>query len=126
MERKLPNICEIILQNDGKFNGILNVKTQKRTRIEFDQVEEGKVAQLVKRLASIHVPHENKENIKPKKCTLLQTFGVTSPAELDIENRWKNNKSYEGLNMPIGFDMDNKPFSLPLNFIIGDNLSLFL
>ena len=54
--RQLPNICEFILQNDSKFKGILNVKTQKRTQIVFDTIDTEEVEKLVERLAPIRVP----------------------------------------------------------------------
>ncbi|MBE5935566.1 MAG: FHA domain-containing protein [Lachnospiraceae bacterium] len=110
--RQLPNVCELILQNDDKFRGILNVKTQRRTRINFDCVEEGKVIDFVRRLAPIKVPEVVTGEVVMDKCTLLETFGVKTVKDLNIEKRWKENNSYEGLNIPIGLNKKNEVFNL--------------
>lgn len=111
----IPHICQIILQNDNCFKGILNVNTQKRTSISFDSLSNEKAEIFVKNISAIRVAQTNNNNRIPSRCSFLEMYKVTTPEELDILNRWKDNNAADNLLLSLGKSSREKTFKLDVH-----------
>ena len=111
----IPHICQIILQNDNCFKGILNVNTQKRTSIKFDTLSNEKAENFVKNISALRVAQTDRNNRIPSKCSFLEMYKATTPEELDILNRWKENNAADNLLLSIGKSSGGKTFKLDVH-----------
>ena len=113
--QQIPHICQLILQNDNCFKGVLNVNTQKRTTIKFDSLSDDKTEIFVKNLSAIRVAQVNKYKHIPSRCTFLEMYKASTPEELDILNRWKDNNAADNLLLSLGKSSREKTFKLDVH-----------
>lgn len=100
----LPNACDYIIQNDGFYQGIYNVSAQKEERIDitFDKLDEGELQKLSRRLANIEVQELETGGEIPTALTFFEMYGVSRPQELNAQERWLKNRTYDNIRGMIG------------------------
>lgn len=100
----LPNSCEEIICNDGQLTGLYNVNEgmARLKRIAFDHVDHRLLAIQARSLAGIEVEHAQKGGGIPNQLDFLTMYGVNTLKELQAAQRWKKNRVYESMRVPVG------------------------
>lgn len=101
---QLPNSCERIIENDGYSNGIYNIREGMGNfkKLVFDEVEQGLLQEQARNLAGIEVEGAQRGSDIPGQLEFLEMYGVNSVEELNVVQRWKKNRVYESMRVPIG------------------------
>lgn len=100
----LPNSCEEIIQNDGTASRFFHVYDDERQSrdLVFDEVDEEELEQLARRLCGTEV-HESLDSGEiPGALTFFEMYGVSTLDQLHVLERWKKNRNYENMRVPIG------------------------
>ena len=99
---ELPNDCSKIIQNDNIFTGMYSLSSDERISIRFDSVEDYDLENFARRLANTEVEEKEISSEIPSTLTFLEMYGVKSPYEMNSAERWKKNRNYESMKVPIG------------------------
>lgn len=101
----LPNSCEEIIRKDEKVTGYYHIyDKEKRSRnLTFETVSEKELDQLSRRLCDIKTRDglETAGEI-PDVLGFLDLYEATAVEQLQVRNRWKRNRTYESMRVPIG------------------------
>lgn len=113
----LPNECEYIIQNDGNFHGIYDVKDsqEERLQVEFDMVSDSKVCQFAKRLSNIYVRETESGGDIPSSITFFEMYGVNRLEELNVLDRWRKNRTYDNIRGMTGAKAGGAPSYLDVH-----------
>lgn len=100
----LPNTCENIIQNDGAMSRFFHVYDSERQtqNLVFDQVDLSQLENLSRRLCDIEVKEIRGNGEIPGKIDFLEMYGVNTLEQLGVLERWKKNRNYENMRVPIG------------------------
>lgn len=100
----LPNVCEQIIQNDGEFSGMYNVRKsdKEKTKIAFDRVSPDKLEKFTRRLSAIEVKVTDVNSELPNSLDFFEMYGVSGLQEFKVLERWKKNRTYESMKALIG------------------------
>lgn len=99
---QLPNECEYLLQKDGDFCGIYNLAEEESLAIRFDDVSSQKMECFARRLLPIEVRETERGRDIPGSLTFLEMHNVQRLDELEVEERWRKNRTYENMRALIG------------------------
>lgn len=101
---ELPNSCEQVVCNDGMAAGIYNVKEGMSSfkPISFDQTTHSLLENFARSIAGVEVEDAQKGGTIPRELDFLSMYGADSPEELGIAQRWKKNRVYESMRVPVG------------------------
>lgn len=100
----LPNSCENIIQNDGaapRFFHVYNEEEQTKELV-FDSITREELDALSRRLCGIEVNEELGNGEIPSSLDFMEMYGVHTLEELHVLERWKKNRNYESMRVPIG------------------------
>src|SRR5699024_6621658 len=100
----LPNVCEDIIQYDTFFQGCYNVmeNREERQRINFDGIRGPWLETLGRRLIKLK-GNEIESNAEiPSSLSFLDMYHVHNLAELNVEERWRKNRTYNSMRALIG------------------------
>lgn len=100
----LPNECEYMIQNDAAFRGCYSVRDARSRwkEIRFDLVEPFRVEALAARLARVRIQTPDTQQEIPDVLTFLDMYRAGSVEDLGILARWRANKSFNSIEVPIG------------------------
>ena len=101
---QLPNACEFIIQNDGYFQGIYDVRkgeTERKT-LSFDEVSLRLINRLARTMSNIEVNETEIGGEIPSSVTFFDMYGVKRLSELQVKDRWRKNRTYDSLKALIG------------------------
>ncbi|MBQ9991576.1 MAG: type VII secretion protein EssC [Lachnospiraceae bacterium] len=100
----LPNTCEYIVENTENFQGMYRITDgpDERIKIRYDQISAETLAAFARRLASIEVSEMETGGEIPNVLTFFDMYGIQSPEELDVLERWKKNRTYESIKALVG------------------------
>ncbi len=99
----LPNECENIIENDKYFCGTYNIASvANRKAVAFDNVSSGEVLALAKRLSEIKVSEAESVLDIPQSIDFFEMFGVKSLKALNVEERWKKNRTFNSMSAVVG------------------------
>lgn len=100
----LPNSCEQIVQNDGKDSCFFHVfNSEERSKdLVFETVSERQLEGLARRLCDIEVNEVIGNGEIPNSLDFFEMYGVSTLDELQVLDRWKKNRNYENMRVPIG------------------------
>lgn len=100
----LPNCCEEIIQNDGAGAAYYHVSnpSERSQDLVMETVERDKLEQLARRLCDIEVNETVENGEIPNSLDFFEMFGVSTLEELQVLDRWKKNRNYENMRVPIG------------------------
>lgn len=100
----LPNTCEYIIENDNSFQGIYKVgnEVSEKQQIIFDDVSVESLEGFARRLSGIKVNEPETGGEIPADLSFLDMYQVNRIEELNIENRWMKNRTYDSMKALIG------------------------
>lgn len=100
----LPNTCENIIQNDGRASRFFHVyDSEKHTKdLVFETVGINQLENLARKLCDIEVNEIKGNGEIPDKVDFLEMYGADTLEELGVPERWKKNRSYESMRVPVG------------------------
>jgi S-DNA-T family DNA segregation ATPase FtsK/SpoIIIE len=100
----LPNSCEEIIQNDKLGTRMFNVYNEEKysSDLEIESVTTTDLERLAKRLCNIEVNETVESGEIPDSLDFFDMFGVRSLEELHVLDRWRKNRNYETMRVPIG------------------------
>ena len=109
------NIKTILILEDSK-TGLLLLNESKisNTKIQLDCLKEINLDMVSRKIASIDHVKGMKSQI-PESITFFGLYGVQTPEELDIENRWRKNSSHKTLAVPLGLRGEKDIVNLDLH-----------
>ena len=102
---ELPNSCEFIIQNDGKYTGMYDVydREDEKQKIVFDDItSKEQLINFARRLSNLQVQELEEGGEIPSNLTFFEMLGVRSPEEIPVEEFWKKNRIYENIKGMIG------------------------
>ncbi len=112
----LPQQCQSIvrLRREGSF-----VRMTYPASVDYplipDQIKQAELTEYARSLAPLRLHASNKLEI-PQSVSLLDLFSVSRVADLNVEQRWANNrKSQQSLVAPIGMTAGNQLQMLDLH-----------
>lgn len=98
----LPNACESIIENTTHFAGLLHPMQDDRQPVRFDQPSLDEMRRQAHALAGLQV-HEPESGAEiPDQLDFLSMFGVRRLDELQVADRWRKNRTYTSMRVPIG------------------------
>lgn len=100
----LPNSCEQIIQNDANGRVAFHVfdECDRSKDLEFEAVSEVQLEQLARRLCDVEVNETVESGEIPNSLDFFEMYGVSTLEQLNVLDRWKKNRSYENMRVPIG------------------------
>lgn len=114
-QEELPNQCECVIRNDGIFSGIWNVKQKEKIQIQFDTVIKEQVDTLARRMSFLKVNERETGGEIPDSVTFFEMYGVGSPEELRVPERWRRNRTYSSMRALIGIKSGGEKCYLDLH-----------
>ena len=101
---ELPNTCENIIQNDGReFKYFHAFDSEQETKgLVFESVSIEELERLSRRLCDVEVNEIKGNGEIPNALDFFEMFGVGTLDELSVIERWKKNRNYESMRVPIG------------------------
>ncbi len=100
----LPNGCEFILENTSDFQGSYRVTDgmDERIPIRFDMITGNALDRFARRFCGMKVREEETGGELPASISFFDMYGVTHPCELNVEDRWRKNRTYESMKALVG------------------------
>ncbi len=113
----LPNECDFIIQNDGRFAGMYSVDAdeEERTAICFDTITDSQLERLSRTLADIEVNETETGGDIPASLTFFDMFGINRPEEFHVVEKWKKNRTYDSMKAVIGQKAGGSPWYLDIH-----------
>ena len=101
---QLPNNCVDIIRNDAEFCGTLNTELGETSRqqISFDDIDAEMADSFARNLSTIEVRETEVGGDVPDTLSFLEMYHVHSVEELNADERWLKNRTYENMRVPIG------------------------
>jgi S-DNA-T family DNA segregation ATPase FtsK/SpoIIIE len=114
---ELPNQCEVIVENDETYSGMYRTTDdyEDRKAISFDTVGISEVAAFADRIANVEVQEIETGGDIPTSITFFEMYGVKKLEDLDVENRWKKNRTYESMKALVGQKAGGAPCYLDIH-----------
>ena len=103
--QQLPNACDIVIENDNYFRGIIDLSrddTGRKQPVRFDHTDREALEAFGKRLANISVKEMEVNTEIPDSLGFLEMYGVHKPEELGVPERWRKNRTYNSMKAIIG------------------------
>lgn len=101
---ELPNICEHIIENTSRFQGMYAVTdpVKEQRPIRFDKVSAGQLESFARALSCIQVNEIETGGELPGSLTFFDMYGVHTLKELNVEARWRKNRTYDSIKGLLG------------------------
>lgn len=112
---QLPNECEYLLQKDNEFCGIRNLTQDYSLPVVFDNVSGEELELFARRLLPIEVRELEKGRDIPSSLTFFEMQGIQRPGELNVEEKWCKNRTYENMRALIGVREGGRPLFLDVH-----------
>ncbi|MCD8157244.1 MAG: type VII secretion protein EssC [Clostridiales bacterium] len=102
--RDLPNTCEFIIQNDGQGSGFFHVfhEMEESRDLTLERVTGAQLEKLARTLCDIEVKETAVSGEIPDSMDFFEMYGIRSLEQLGVVERWKKNRNYETMRVPIG------------------------
>lgn len=114
---ELPNQCEYIIENDESYSGCYHTTDdyEDRQAIVFDEIAIEEASAFADRIANIEVQEIETGGDVPNSITFFEMYGIKKLEELDVENRWKKNRTYESMRALVGQKAGGAPCFLDIH-----------
>ncbi len=115
-ERKefLPMNCKSVVTIQGKVGTYAYKESSKQIQFNIDQVATSDLEKASRIMAPIRLKKSTNHFSLPKSITLLEMLQAKKVDEVDVISRWKNNKTYNGMGVPIGVRAGGELFNLDM------------
>ncbi|MGI6010694.1 MAG: type VII secretion protein EssC [Ruminococcus sp.] len=113
----LPNACEYIVENDGQFQGIYSVgnDSSRKQHVVFDDISGEQMENFARRLSRIEVNEIETGGEIPADLSFLDMYHVGRIEDLQVENRWMKNRTYDSMKALIGQKAGGAPCYLDVH-----------
>lgn len=113
----LPNVCGCIVRNDTEFTGIYHLQAEEggESQIALDKTETEPLEAFSRYLANVKVNEVEVGGEIPNTLTFFDLYGIDHLADLNVEDRWKKNRTYENMRALIGQKAGNVPCYLDIH-----------
>ncbi|MBS6395731.1 MAG: type VII secretion protein EssC [Clostridiales bacterium] len=114
---ELPNRCEAVLQNDGQISNYFHVSDSDVLIRDLvcEETKAEQLEQLARRLCDIVVDEAAENGEIPGALSFFEMYGVHSLEQLHVPERWKKNRNYENMRVPIGQKAGGSTCSLDIH-----------
>lgn len=113
----LPNECECIIRNDAEYMGMYHTRMtdMEPGRIQMETVDSAALEYLSRYLCNVEVHEVEQGGEIPDSITFFEMYNADRPEQLNAEERWKHNRSYENMRALIGKGSGDKPCYLDVH-----------
>ncbi len=100
----LSNNCETIIQNDGTAERYFNVfnEDENSRDLILETVTKEELEMLVRGLCDVEINETSGVGEIPNSLDFFEMYDVKTLDGLDVIDRWKKNRNYENMRVPIG------------------------
>ena len=102
---QLPNSCEMVIENDPfgqRFFNLLEVDRSKWQVFTPDDVSTSELEHFGRILSNIEVRELESVSGIPSSIGFLELYGARNLQGLNIQERWRKNRNYNSMKVPIG------------------------
>ncbi len=111
----LPMNCKTVINYQDKNAEYANKVTGEKSTIIVDTINLPELELEVRRLCPLRIKSSSASFSLPKSITLLQMLNVDKVENVDVAARWKRNRTYRGLSVPIGARVGEELFYLDMH-----------
>ncbi len=102
-KEQLPNECKTFVQKSGRRGRIIyEGEYEKNQNVWFDTVSAGELEQFGRTLAPVQVNEQEINTELPEQLGFLQMYQARTPEDLRVLERWRKNRTYHSMRVPIG------------------------
>ena len=100
----LPNKCEYIIEYSPSFRGMYEVTdfVEDRLSVDIDTISGVEVERFARRISRIQVNESESGGELPGSLTFFDMYGIHKLSELDVETRWRKNRTYDNIKGLLG------------------------
>lgn len=100
----LPNNCVEIIENGTSFTGFYNIETggEEMFKIAFDSISTQEAERFARCISGWEVREPESGGEIPDSLTFFDMYGISALRELNVLDRWRKNRTYESMRVPIG------------------------
>ena len=111
----LPTNCKTILCVGNKAHELSSRDGGAKIIFNPDPMDAGKLDFIGRKLAPLRIKNTTSSFALPKSITLNQMYKITRTEEIDIQSCWMTNRTYMGMNVPIGARAGGELFYLDIH-----------
>ena len=115
---QLPNACETVIENTPNgyvLYDLMDIDQEHRIPYIPDKVTGNQLLAFGQSLADIRVKELEISSEIPSSLTFLEMYNVKTLAELEVEDRWRRNRSYNSMRALIGKKAGNSDCYLDIH-----------
>ncbi len=115
-ERKeyLPMNCRSVVTLQGQVGNYANKDNGMQVTFNVDAVNAEELEKASRYLAPVRLKKSSANFTLPKSITLLETMSAKRVEDVDVLNKWRANKTYNGMGVPIGARAGGELFNLDM------------
>lgn len=102
---QLPNTCEMVIENDGGRHLLYSLKeagSSRTTSFVPDEITSLEMEAFGKALSGIIVEEIEEGMEIPGSVSFMEMYGADSLEDLDVPERWRKNRTYNSMKVPVG------------------------
>ncbi|MCL1905405.1 MAG: type VII secretion protein EssC [Clostridiales bacterium] len=111
----LPMNCKTVIVTGAKAHEISNKDHGGKATFTPDKVDESKLGFVGRQLASLRIKSSFSHFGLPRYITLNRMYGIKTPEEIDLRDKWLNNRTYMGMSVPVGARAGGELFYLDMH-----------
>ena len=111
----LPTNCKTVLSVGAKAHELSTKDGGGKIIFTPDTVDAGKLGFIGRKLAPLRIKSPTSSFSIPKSITLNQMYKIKRTEDIDLQSRWKANKTYMGMGVPIGARAGSELFWLDMH-----------
>lgn len=117
IRERLPNTCKIVLEINKRFTGWYEMErhSEKKEKINFDYTKNEVADKLIRNISGIKVVEIEEKTGIPEIVDFFYMYNVHTIEELNIEQRWEQNRIFESARVLIGKKAEEEPFYLDIH-----------
>lgn len=114
---ELPNECEYIIENSDRYSGAYHVYDgyEDRVQIRIDAVSSDRLERFARTIADVKVKEIESNGDIADSLSFMDMYGVRSIRELNVDERWKKNRTYDSMKALIGHKAGGEPMFLDIH-----------
>ncbi len=115
--KDLPNNCEYMIQNDGREARFFHVyhETENSRDLSVETVPARQLETLSRTLCDVEVKETFGKGEIPDALDFFEMYQVRSMEQLNVIDRWKKNRNYDNMRVPIGQKSGGSPCYLDIH-----------
>ena len=110
----LPMNCNSVVTLQGKTGTYASKEMIEKLKFNVDTIKVEQLEKATRHAAGIRLKKTAANFELPKSITLLEVMKAKKVEEINLMHYWENNKTYEGMGVPIGARAGNELFNLDM------------